>query len=486
MSQIEELPTQVRDTLRILSARKYQLDKSNIKGRPVFESLEEIALTYYAIKNTDISKVARTINYEIPALWRIIAKIEKENKASYWDTKESKIVTVTVTNERLLEIANELIKPRGKRIIPAVTDSAVIQEFLRNPTRIMKTGKVKTYTRSQIRKILRLMSEVAESVEKHKDIFERYGVEVTNNPDLWASNRVYEQVLSELIDRVCSEKYTDPIQHRNCVAERKMSFRKIPQFRTWFEGEIGAVKKRVKPIPETLWYSDYLKLKEYLLGSGKSCDRALWGVMSLHITLGCREGYESLRMELERLEAKGVKVDKSLSKIDLDDPIVNSSLIGLKWDKVTVKDNKITSIEVYESKTEKTWLCLGIWLDKDLENYLLKVREWALANNIKSVVKSILMYEGIKKTTVSSFREWYIDKVTKITKEVLGKELTPHRLRSAHVSILAEFGVPLELVCSDSGFGVGWEDLSTAVIFYLRFSRQKVDEYFKRISELTK
>jgi hypothetical protein len=113
--------------------------------------LEEIALTYYAIKNTDISKVARTIGYEIPALWRIIAKIEKENKASYWDTKESKIVTVNVTPDKLLEIANELIKPKGKRIIPAVTDSAVIQEFLKNPIRRMKTGKVKTYTKSQFK-----------------------------------------------------------------------------------------------------------------------------------------------------------------------------------------------------------------------------------------------------------------------------------------------------------------------------------------------
>jgi hypothetical protein len=265
-----------------------------------------------------------------------------------------------------------------------------------------------------------------------------------------------------------------------------MAFRKIPQFRTWFEGEIGAVKKRVKPIPETLWYNDYLKLKEYLLSSNKNGNRALWSIMSLHITLGCREGYDSLKLELERLEAKGVKVDKSLSEIDLDDDLVNSSLIGLKWSRITVKDGKITSIEIYESKTEKTWVLLGIWLDKDLEKYLLKVREWALANNIKSVVKSILLYEGIKKTTVSAFREWYQNKIAKVTKEVLGKELTPHRLRSAHVSILAEFGVPLELVCSDSGFGVGWEDLSTAVIFYLRFSRQKVDEYFKRISELTK
>jgi len=31
------------------------------------------------------------------------------------------------------------------------------------------------------------------------------------------------------------------------------------------------------------------------------------------------------------------------------------------------------------------------------------------------------------------------------------------------------------------GLAVGWEDLSTAVKFYLRFSRAKVEDYFKLI-----
>jgi hypothetical protein len=143
MSQIEELPSVVRDTLRTLSARKYSLDRSNVKGRPIFESIDEIAVVYYAVKNCDISKIARIINYEIPALWRVVKKIEEEHKISYWDTKESKIVTVTISPEELLDRVNELIRPRGKRIIAAVTDSAIVQEFVRNPERISKTGKVK-------------------------------------------------------------------------------------------------------------------------------------------------------------------------------------------------------------------------------------------------------------------------------------------------------------------------------------------------------
>jgi len=482
---IENLPSVVLDTLRLLQSRKYHMDKAGTRGRPVFESIDEVALTYYAIKNTDISKVARAINYEIPALWRVIKKIE-EGKVSYWDTKESRIVTLVVNPSELIQRAEELIRPKGKRLIKAVTDSEVIQEFIANPERISKS-KIRMYTKRQVRDIVRKINDIAEATEKYRDVFERYGVEFSNNPDMWVLNRQYEKVLSDIIDRVCTERYSDQIKAKQCKADYKMSFRKVPKFRNWFEGEIGAVRQRVKPIPETLWFSDYVKLKKHLLSSGKKEDRALWSIIALHITLGCREGYGSLREELYRLETKGINVNKSLNEIDLDEDIVNSSLIGLKFSNVLVKDNKIRGIDIYESKTERTWSLLDLWLDDDLEKYLLEVREFAMKNNIKSVVKAILMYEGLNgKWTVARFARWYNNRVRKITKDVLGKELNPHRLRSAHVSILAEFGVPLELVCSNSGFGVGWEDLSTAMVFYLRFSRQKIDEYLTRIRELRK
>jgi hypothetical protein len=473
----------------VLQARKYQLDKSGIKGRPLFESVEEVAITLYAIeKSNNTSEVARIIGYEVPALWRVVQKIKTEGKVSYWDTKQSRIVTVTISYEDLLRIVEDLIKPKAKRIIPAVTDSTVIQEFIKNPERISKTGKVRIYTKREVRATVVKINEVAEYIAQGRasDIFSRYNAEPTNNPDSWASNKdVYEKILSETIDRICTEKYpSDQILFRHCGAVYRMMFRRVKAFRSWFEGEIGTVRRRVKPIPETLWYSDYIKLKEFLLSTGKREYRALWCVMALHIVTGAREGYASIYAELDRLEAKGVKVDIKLSDLDLDDPFVSTSLVGLKWDKVMVKDGRITSVEIYEAKTDKTWLLLGIWLDKDLEEYLLKVRDWALAQGIKSVVKSILLYEGVgngRKWTVSRFENWYTDRVSWVVKYVLGKEITPHRLRSAHVSILAEFGVPLELVCSDAGFGVGWEDLSTAVKFYLRFSRQKVEDYFKLI-----
>jgi hypothetical protein len=62
----------------------------------------------------------------------------------------------------------------------------------------------------------------------------------------------------------------------------------------------------------------------------------------------------------------------------------------------------------------------------------------------------------------------------------LGFELTPHDIRRSHLAILAEFGVPLEVACGGlMDLGVGWEDLKTAYVFYLRYSKyakQKVME----------
>jgi len=483
----ETLPSVVRDTLLRLQARKYQLDRSGVRGRPLFESVEEVAITLYAIEQSDISKVARVIGYEVPALWRVVQKA-KEGKVSYWDVRENRIKTVQMSYEELMKVAEDLLRPKAtKRILKSVTDSAVVQEFIRNPERISKSGKLKIYTPSQVRATISRINEIAWFIEegKARDVFERYGLAETNNPDVWASNPEYERALSEIIQRYCYERHTDVVRRRRCQYGVMSAFHRLKPFRGWFKGEMGTVRKASRPIEETLWLSDYLRLKQYLLSSGKGEERALWAIMALHITTKAREGYDSVARELERRSTVTGEALKSIYEVDLDDDIVNTSLIGIKWDKILVKDGRIVDIEIYESKTETTWHLYRIWLDKDLEDYLLKVREWALAQGIKSVVKSILMYEGVnrRKWSVGSFAEWYEKRVKETCEKVLGKKITPHRLRSAGVSILAELGVPLEAACAFQGFGVGWEDLTTALHFYLRVARGTIEEYFARIEE---
>ena len=57
-------------------------------------------------------------------------------------------------------------------------------------------------------------------------------------------------------------------------------------------------------------------------------------------------------------------------------------------------------------------------------------------------------------------------------------------MRRTHISVLAELGVPLELAVSDKlPLGVGWDDLKTAVLFYLRFSKATWERVLKIVNE---
>jgi hypothetical protein len=88
--------------------------------------------------------------------------------------------------------------------------------------------------------------------------------------------------------------------------------------------------------------------------------------------------------------------------------------------------------------------------------------------------------------TLANFRKWYTKQVKRIPK-LLGENwenFTPHRLRSAHISILAELRIPLEIVLSNVGFGSGWFDLNTARVYYLRFSESLISEYLARALEI--
>jgi integrase len=239
------------------------------------------------------------------------------------------------------------------------------------------------------------------------------------------------------------------------IRRAMIALRRVPQWDKWFKGRIGAVTKFIVPKEKYITYEHYLRLKEeWRKGNLTTAEfLTIW----LHLTIGCREGYE----------AEGV-TDAS----KLDD--VNTSLVGLKWEKLyQVGDTFV--IQVYESKTGKTWTCDLSWLDAEPINELLKYRK-----DKGSIIASIT---GIE--TVGRFIKWYARTLAKVSKLLgLAFTLTPHDIRRSHISILAELGVPLEIAVSGHmDFGVGWEDLKTAVVFYLRFSRyvkQKVMEEIRR------
>jgi hypothetical protein len=175
---------------------------------------------------------------------------------------------------------------------------------------------------------------------------------------------------------------------------------------------------------------------------------------------------------------------KDLRSIDLDHEIVETSLVGIKWDNVIFTQDNDIIIKVYESKTAETWTLSGCWLGEWFVRILKERHEYAKQHNIKSVVKTILAFYGINATTITAFERWYQSRTKRYTRKLLGVELTPHRIRASHISILYELGVPLELAAYKTGFGVGWADLSTAVDFYWRLTSQRIKEYMDRAKDL--
>jgi hypothetical protein len=74
------------------------------------------------------------------------------------------------------------------------------------------------------------------------------------------------------------------------VARAMIDLRKVPEWRTWFEGKIGAATKRINPQSRVIFYSDYLKLKQYYRGGKLKESEFL--VLWLHLVTGAREGWE--------------------------------------------------------------------------------------------------------------------------------------------------------------------------------------------------
>jgi hypothetical protein len=76
----------------------------------------------------------------------------------------------------------------------------------------------------------------------------------------------------------------------------------------------------------------YKKLYDYYLHTSDKEYKAWFETASLQIKTGAREGYGSLKNKIMRLKARNIIDISSAHTIDLDDEIIETSLIGLKWD----------------------------------------------------------------------------------------------------------------------------------------------------------
>lgn len=436
---LEPLVIGLRDRVKELEQRYGSLSKW---GRPIFFDIKEVATIYWLNEKIGISldRLSHFLGLDKTSLYKVVRRIKEEGKVSIYDTNENRVKTVSMKPEELLDVVEEIMGVTTKQKIMDPFQSNIVRKFWesRIEKRAKLAGKPAFLSDKIKRETIRIISDIMSWLKDNRP-------NVPTNPDYWTP---------EIVEDALWSIYKD---YRR-VAEAMIALRRIPEWNTWFKGRIGAVTKRINPRLSVLFYNDYLKIKR-LYNEGKIGEGEFLAVW-LHITTGAREGY-TLYSE----------------KLSLDNPEVNSSLIGLRWENLSkVGDSYI--LKIYESKTAKWWTCDLSWLDDSVIPIFLKY-----AREKGNIMKDLL---GVN--TVGEFRERYRNIMKKLSKLLeLPFELKPHDLRRSHLSILAELGIPMEYSISGyMDFGVGWEDAKTALVFYLRFSKYTKEVLKKQIEERKK
>jgi transposase len=477
---VGEVPKPLFQILDKIKTRIETLQKSfgNLQkaGRPVFEDMVEVAVFWYVVDKLNIEQkaLASFLGVTKNSVNNWIVAIRSGSIAIY-DPRKGEARKVAVSLDNLNQIVESLLsESETKRYITRVLDSQIVQQFISDPEKIQKTSKHgRKYTEDKVSESIRWFGRIVEFINENRDKYP-----LPSNPDYWEDQMADK--ISEVISIICSRMHTDPNRVFCCAREAKLAIRRIKRFRSWFEGEIGAVVKCVEPKLSVLFTKHMIELRKIYEKSNNQEFRALYDIIMLHVWSGAREGYTSARLNLERKYRLGAITEEEYRNLknylDLDNEVVNSSLVGIKWEDAIVRDGEIVGFKIFEAKTMKKWT-LDIpwidWVDPAYRKRLMKIKEYAEKNNIKSVVKSILHFYGIRINSLEAFEKWYQNKVRALSRILdLDYKLNPHRLRASHISILAEFGVHLEYIVLDLGFGVGWEDLNTARIFYLRISEE--------------
>jgi len=433
---LEKILFSVRDRVRDLVKTYGTLARW---GRPFFFDVKEIATIIYVNEkfNVSLDELAKLLNVDKTALYRIAKRVREEGRASYYDENEKTVKQVQLTVQDCFSIIEEMLEAKAKITIADVTQSKAIQDFLSKPIRkrAVIAGHDVYLSDADKAKIVRIVQRVM-------DYMREKGIQPLN-PDFWSEDQVLQTLERMVNDGVITQE-----QKRQFM----IKMRSIPAWRNWFEGLIGAATKFAKPVERVIFYKDYLKVKEFWR-QGKLTEQEFL-VFALHLATRAREGWESGN--------------------DLED--AKSSLCGLKWENVSwrgdFREDSIT-IKIYEHKTNKWWYCDPSWLDVEISQLLRKY-----AREKGSIIASITKLKSIK-----DFENWYKRTLKKISKLLeLPFTLSPHDIRRSGLSILAELGVPLEIACSDRlALGVGWEDLKTAYVYYLRFSKTTKERVLREI-----
>jgi len=169
-------------------------------------------------------------------------------------------------------------------------------------------------------------------------------------------------------------------------------------------------------------------------------------IKRLHVTLGCREG----------TKGKG-------------------GIIHLEWEKV---DWKNRTTDVYESKTGGGFYWLGCPLDLFGDRTFEMLKEWYEMNGKPS--KGLMFPNLCYGKKVETHEELELRNIYKEAGEAIGEpDIKPHFARKLHASLLKKAKVPAEVVAGKAPHGivgVGWEDLTTLMKFYVAFADEEIEE----------
>jgi biotin operon repressor len=423
----------VRERINMITSRYGSLSSY---GKPPYEDQMEVACVVYLNEklNVSLEKLSQYLGFsDKTAIYKMVKRIENEGRFTIW--RDGRFETIKAKKEELISMVEGEIQARARERIEDLMSSAIVQKFLSSEIRKRKVIAGKTSLLLEHHK-----KETMREIYRLYEYFTKAGL--PNNPDFWTE---------EAVEKALFEIYKDVRR----VREAMIKLRRVTEWSQWFTGRIGAVTKFINPVTRVILFEHYMKVKEaYRNGLINEKDFIMF---STHITCGMREGTKK----------DGVKITKWEGRIP--------GLIGIRWEDIYMDVDGALVLKIYESKTEKVWECRLDIIDDELPQLVMKYKE------DKGYIMKTL-YPGMSPMEVY---EHYIDVLEEISR-ILGLPYTlkPHDIRRSHLSILAEFGVDLVSACSgDFQLGVGWEDLKTAYIFYLRYGRRFKERVWAQIRE---
>ena len=451
MRSVNDLPKPVREVLYNLRDRIRELNKTygslSNWGRPFIYNELEGAVIIWAneVGGIGLNQLAYWLGVDKTSLYRIYKRVEREGRLAIYDKERNIVRSVAMSIQDAVDMVDKkLLEITAKHRIVDPMQSSVIKEYWEKPIRkrAIQKGHSELLSEKDKMRTIRIVKRIMEFIADNY-------ADIPTNPDFWEEDRIL-QVLNDMVEKGVITKNQKRIF--------MIRLRQIPKFSTWFKGLMQATKKFRKPKETILtWdgsiYRAYLRLKEHL-------DERDWILVGLHIATGAREGWTRCRGK------------------DLDE--CKTSLAGIRWENIVFRgklrpDSCVVS--VYESKTDRWWDADLSWLDKDLCDALKKYRQ-----SKGNIWKTILGVDSVAK--LERYYSHLLRKIEAIL-ELPEKSLTPHDMRRTSLSLKAELGIPLEqALLPQMPLGVGWEDLSTAVDYYLRFSGVTLEKLARRIEEV--